>query len=106
MKSNTIKEMYREERPYEKCEQYGPENLTDAELLAILLRTGTRGENSLQLAKRLLHSDENGTGLLHIHHWTGERLKKIKGIGKVKSIQILCLCELPRGWPELPLRKG
>ena len=34
-----IKEMYREERPYEKCEQYGAENLTDAELLAVLLRT-------------------------------------------------------------------
>ena len=96
MKSNTIKEMYREERPYEKCEQYGPENLTDAELLAILLRTGTKGENSLQLATRLLHSEENGTGLLHIHRWTGERLKKIKGIGKVKSIQILCLCELSK----------
>ena len=39
-----IKEMYREERPYEKCEQYGAENLTDAELLAVLLRTGTKGE--------------------------------------------------------------
>lgn len=38
-----IKEMYREERPYEKCEQYGAENLTDAELLAVLLRTGTKG---------------------------------------------------------------
>ena len=47
----TIKEMYREERPYEKCEQYGAENLTDAELLAVLLRTGTKGENSLRLAQ-------------------------------------------------------
>ena len=42
-RNNTIKEMYREERPYEKCEQYGAENLTDAELLAVLLRTGTKG---------------------------------------------------------------
>ena len=56
-RNNTIKEMYREERPYEKCEQYGAENLTDAELLAVLLRTGTKGENSLQLAKRILHPD-------------------------------------------------
>ena len=44
--------MYREERPYEKCEQYGAENLTDAELLAVLLRTGTKGENSLELAQK------------------------------------------------------
>ena len=49
----TIKEMYREERPYEKCEQYGAENLTDAELLAVLLRTGTKGENSLRLAQKI-----------------------------------------------------
>ena len=44
-KSNTIKEMYHEERPYEKCEHFGAEHLTDAELLAVILRTGTRGEN-------------------------------------------------------------
>lgn len=53
----TIKEMYREERPYEKCEQYGAENLTDAELLAVLLRTGTKGENSLRLAQKILHPE-------------------------------------------------
>ena len=41
----TIKEMYREERPYEKCEQYGAENLTDAELLAVLVANrNKRGE--------------------------------------------------------------
>ena len=38
-KSNTIKEMYHEERPYEKCEHFGAEHLTDAELLAVILRT-------------------------------------------------------------------
>ena len=61
-KSNTIKEMHRDERPYEKCEQYGAENLTDAELLAVLLRTGTKGENSLQLAQKILHPDFIRTG--------------------------------------------
>ena len=40
-----MKELNMEERPYEKCERFGPENLTDSELLAVLLRTGTRGEN-------------------------------------------------------------
>ena len=42
-KINTIKEMYKEDRPYEKCEKFGAENLTDTELLAILIRTGTKG---------------------------------------------------------------
>ena len=43
--TETIKMMYLEDRPYEKCEQYGAEHLTDVELLAVLLRTGTkRGE--------------------------------------------------------------
>lgn len=58
-----IKEMYREERPYEKCEQYGAENLTDAELLAVLLRTGTKGENSLRLAQKILHPETDRVAL-------------------------------------------
>ena len=41
-----MKEMACEERPYERCEQFGASNLTDSELLAVLLRTGTRGENA------------------------------------------------------------
>ena len=69
-KNNTIKDMYQEDRPYEKCERFGAENLTDAELLAVLLRTGTQGENSLQLAHRLIESDCSGRGILNIHRWT------------------------------------
>ena len=95
-KNNTIKEMYREDRPYEKCERFGAENLTDAELLAVILRTGTKGENSLELARRLLHPDLTGKGILNIHQWTLDRLLKIRGIGKVKAVQILCLSELSK----------
>lgn len=95
-KSNTIKEMYHEERPYEKCERFGAENLTDAELLAVILRTGTRGENSLDLARNLLHPDFGNSGLHNIHQWTMERLTRVRGIGKVKAIQILCLSELSK----------
>ena len=61
--------MYHEERPYEKCERFGAENLTDAELLAVILRTGTRGENSLELARHLLCLDFGGAGLHNIHRW-------------------------------------
>ncbi len=94
--SNTIKEMYQDERPYEKCERFGAENLTDAELLAVILRTGTRGENSLELARRLLHPGPGRTGLTDIHQWSMERLMKVRGIGRVKAIQIRCLCELSK----------
>lgn len=94
--SNTIKAMYQEERPYEKCEQYGARNLTDVELLAVLLRTGTKGESSIRLAQRILHPDFAESGILSLHQWTMEQLLQIKGIGRVKAIQILCLSELAK----------
>lgn len=95
-KGNTMKEMYYEERPYEKCERFGAENLTNAELLAVLLRTGTKGENSLELAHRLICSDLPERGILNIHRWTFDQLLAIRGIGKVKAIQILCMSELAK----------
>lgn len=91
-----IKELTREERPYEKCERFGAENLTDIELLAILLRTGTRGENSMELAKRILYPAFGSGGILNLPRWSFEQLIRLKGIGKVKAIQILCICELAR----------
>ncbi len=103
--NNTIKEMCREERPYEKCEQYGAENLTDAELLAVLLRTGTKGENSLQLAQKILHPDFIQDGILSIHQWSLEQLIGLKGIGKVKAVQILCLSELAKRLSKAEARK-
>lgn len=98
--------MYREERPYEKCEQYGAENLTDMELLAVLLRTGTKGENSIQLAKRILHPDFAQEGILNIHQWSMEQLLQIRGIGKVKAIQILCLSELAKRLSKAEAQSG
>ena len=98
--------MYREERPYEKCEQYGAENLTDMELLAVLLRTGTKGENSIQLAKRILHPDFAQERILNIHQWSMEQLLQIRGIGKVKAIQILCLSELAKRLSKAEAQSG
>ena len=93
--SNTIKEIPELERPYEKCERRGAASLSDEELLAVLLRTGTRGENALALARRILyHAGE--TGILGIHQFNRERLMTIKGIGKVKAIQISCISELAK----------
>ena len=91
-----IKELNTEERPYEKCERFGAKHLTNIELLAVLLRTGTKGENSLQLAKKILYPDSSKGGILNIHRWSYEQLIHMKGIGKVKAIQILCLSELAK----------
>lgn len=83
------------ERPYEKCERLGAASLTDAELLAVLLRTGSHGENALDLARRVLYY-AGEDGILGIHHFTAERLKKMKGIGRVKAIQVVCVSELAK----------
>ena len=98
--------MYREERPYEKCEQYGAENLTDAELLAVLLRTGTKGENSLRLAQKILHPETDRGGLVNLPQWTVEQLRQVRGIGKVKAIQIRCLAELARRMAKAEALEG
>lgn len=93
--TNTMKEMLKNERPYEKCERFGAGSLSDAELLAVLLRTGTKGENALELSKRILYTiGEND--LLSIHQYSIEQLKQIKGVGKVKAVQIACISELAK----------
>lgn len=102
---NTMKEMLAEERPYEKCERFGAGSLTNIELLAVLLRTGTRGENSMELARKLLYPDGTaGEEARPLHHWRKEELLKIHGIGRVKAIQILCLCEFSKRQAQLSAR--
>lgn len=102
----TIKEMYREERPYEKCEQYGAENLTDAELLAVLLRTGTKGENSLRLAQKILHPETDRGGLVNLPQWTVEQLRQVRGIGKAQQSRSAVLLSLQGGWRRQKLWRG
>ena len=75
----------------------GVENLSNAELLAVLLRTGTRGTNSLEMARNILRtSEQEEDNILAVHQLTMEKLKAIKGIGTVKATQILCLSELAK----------
>ena len=91
----TMKEIPSADRPYEKCEKLGAGALSDTELLAVLLRTGTRGENALELASRILY--HNGeSGILGIHQFSIERLKKIHGVGRVKAVQLSCISELAK----------
>lgn len=101
-----IKSMLKEERPYEKCLKNGAVSLTNTELLAVLLRTGTKGHSALDLSRIILEPENGDDGLLNIHHLTLEKLQKIKGIGNVKSIQILCLSELAKRLAKASAKDG
>ena len=92
----TMKELPNSERPYEKCEQFGPDVLSNAELLAVLIKSGTRERTSLSLAMEVLQLHPAYKGLIGLHHLTQKDLMQISGIGRVKAIQILCAVELSR----------
>lgn len=90
-----IKELPELERPYEKLELYGEKSLSDAELLAIIIKTGTKEETAVQLAQKILnlnHTTEEGLNFLKM--LTIEELMQIKGIGKVKAIQLKAIGEI------------
>ena len=92
-----IKELPYAERPYEKLELYGEKTLSDAELLAIIIKTGTKEETSVTLSQRILklNNDEQNNGDLNfLRDLSIEDLMQIKGIGKIKAIQIKAACEL------------
>lgn len=88
----TMKEMPESEKPYEKCLSCGAQELSDAELLAVILRTGTRERTSLQTAQRLLCGGEGN--LLNLITMTLEEMQNIPGIGQVKAAQMKCVAEL------------
>ena len=91
----TMKEMPVSERPYEKCIQYGTASLSDAELLAVIIRTGGRGERATELACRILNSVP-GKKLGGLFQMSSGQLEEIKGIGRVKAVQLLCLTEITK----------
>lgn len=90
-----MKELPETERPYEKLEQYGAKALTNAELLAIIIKTGTKEETAVGLAQQILKlNTEKENNLKFLMDLTVEEFMKIKGIGKVKAIQLKAVCEL------------
>ncbi len=80
--------------PYDKFLQYGPASLSDDELLAIIIRTGTKGESALELSHKILNYSKTYKGLLGLYHLQINELTSIKGIGQVKAIKIKCIAEL------------
>ena len=92
----TLKELPESERPYEKCERFGPEALSDAELLAVIIRSGTKKERAVDLAIRVLDRPGGKKGLSALYYYSQKELQKIKGIGRVKAIQLCCAAELAK----------
>lgn len=90
-----MKELPKSERPYEKLEQYGEKMLTNAELLAIIIKTGTKENTAVGIAQQILKLNSNSQDdLSFLRELTVEEFRKIKGIGKVKAIQLKAVCEL------------
>lgn len=92
----TVKELPASERPYEKCEKLGASALSDAELLAVILRTGTRNLTSIDLAINILNHSSIYPGLNSLNYFTLNELMQINGIGRVKAIQLLSVAELSK----------
>lgn len=90
----TIKSWAEEDRPREKLLSQGRRSLTDAELIAILIGSGSRQETAVELSKRILHSFEND--LDKLGRLSVKELSRFRGIGEAKAISIISAMELGR----------
>jgi len=86
----TIKELPKVERPREKLMQYGPEKLSNSELLAILLRSGTKEENVVELSNKILKRFSAN----ELPNLTFDDLKNYPGLGPAKACEIVACFEL------------
>lgn len=88
----TIKDLPLSERPREKLHKYGVNSLSNAELIAVIIRTGNREDTAIELGQRLISIDNTGIGFLADASF--EELTKVKGIGECKASQIIAAVEL------------
>ncbi|MCD1146909.1 DNA repair protein RadC [Peptoniphilus sp. KCTC 25270] len=99
-KRKTMKDFSQELRPREKLMLKGPESLSDEELLAILLRTGTKEETVLEMSRRLLSEiselNYNYSGLPALIHATLDEFHQIKGIGPAKACELIAMVEISK----------
>lgn len=91
-----IKDLPLSERPYEKYKKRGESNLSDAELLSIILRTGVKDVNVTQLASEVINLCEKKGGIGYLNRISEAELISVNGIGFVKAAQIKCIAELCR----------
>lgn len=90
---NRLRAMAVAERPQERLERHGAAALSDTELLAMLLRSGTRGQDVMTLATRLIRDAGSLAGLIA---WREDDFRKLKGIGRVKALQLVAVMEMAR----------
>lgn len=90
---NRLQQLAVGERPQERLQRLGPFALSDAELLAMLLRSGTQGQDVLTLANRLMSEAGSLGGLIA---WSENDFRRLKGIGHVKALQLISTMELAR----------
>lgn len=102
----TMKDLPDSDRPYEKCRASGPESLSDAELLAVVLRSGTKGRTALELAQKLLGRKGEENGLTAVVRLPFPELIRTPGIGPVKAVQLQCIGELTRRIAKASAKKG
>jgi DNA repair protein RadC len=91
-----LKDLPPDARPREKLLARGPGALSDAELLALLLRTGLAGKGVLQLAQELLNAKTGFGGMAGLLHATADDLQRIKGLGPAKRAELVAVLELAR----------
>ena len=91
-KNYTIKDLPVNERPREKLLKYGVSSLSNAELIAVIIRTGYKNDNAIDLANRILSLDSSG--ISYLSQVTVEELTKINGVGQCKAAQIIAAIEL------------
>lgn len=89
-----IKELPITERPYEKLEMYGEKMLSNSELLAIIIKNGTKNFTAIDISNKILNKINNN--LKELQDMPLEEFKNIQGIGKVKAIQLKAVCELAK----------
>ena len=91
----TMKQLPKEDRPYEKCLTQGARFLTDEELLAVIIRTGSKDATSLELARSILALEGHGTRLLGLLHHSLKDYCRIKALEIVKGAQLMCIRNFP-----------
>lgn len=91
-----IRDLPISERPYEKLEIFGADKLSNAELLAIIIKTGTKEKTAVEIAQEILSMQKCTDNLRFLQELSIKDFTKIKGIGKVKAIQLKAICELTK----------
>lgn len=87
----------KDELPYERFLKYGPESLTDVELLAIIIRTGSGDSSPTDIARRVLNLEKGKErGLNSLYSLSVDELKSISGIGEVKAVRLKCISEIAK----------